>query len=64
MAVKKDKNLKLRIKLNFKFKSSREQFERISYTRIIDVTEMWAKTVEYLQNLSIPVGILVDVKMF
>jgi hypothetical protein len=25
---------------------------------------MWAKTVEYLQNLSIPVGILVDVKMF
>ena len=52
------------LRSNFKFKSSREQFERISYTRIIDVTEMWAKTVEYLQNLSIPVGILVDVKMF
>ena len=52
------------LRSNFKFKSSREQFERISYTRIIDVTEMGAKTVEYLQNLSIPVGILVDVKMF
>ena len=52
------------LRSNFISKSSREQFERISYTRIIDVTEMWAKTVEYLQNLSIPVGILVDVKMF
>ena len=52
------------LRSNFKFKSSREQFERISYSRIIDVTEMGAKTVEYLQNLSIPVGILVDVKMF
>ena len=52
------------LRSNFKFKSSREQFERISYTRITDVTEMGAKTVEYLQNLSIPVGILVDVKMF
>ena len=52
------------LRSNFIYKSSREQFERISYTRIIDVTEMGAKTVEYLQNLSIPVGILVDVKMF
>ncbi|MDR3169606.1 MAG: 30S ribosomal protein S10 [Candidatus Peribacteria bacterium] len=27
------------LRSNFKFKSSREQFERISYTRMIDVTE-------------------------
>jgi small subunit ribosomal protein S10 len=52
------------LRSNFKFKSSREQFERISYTRMIDVTETGAKTVEYLQNLSIPVGILVDIKVF
>ncbi|MDR0650666.1 MAG: 30S ribosomal protein S10 [Candidatus Peribacteria bacterium] len=52
------------LRSNFKFKSSREQFERISYTRMIDVTETGTKTVEYLQNLSIPVGILVDIKVF
>lgn len=52
------------LRSNFKFKSAREQFERISYTRMIDVTETGPKTVEYLQNLSIPVGILVDIKVF
>jgi len=52
------------LRSNFKFKTAREQFERISYTRMIDVTETGPKTVEYLQNLSIPVGILVDIKVF
>lgn len=52
------------LRSNFKFKKSREQFERISYTRVIDVVETASKTMEYLQNLSIPVGVLVDVKVF
>ena len=52
------------LRSNFKFKKAREQFERISYTRIVDVVEAGAKTMEYLQNLSIPVGVLVDVKVF
>lgn len=52
------------LKSNFKHKSSREQFERMTYSRLIDVVETWSKTVEYLQNLSIPVGVLVDVKVF
>lgn len=52
------------LRSNFKFKKSREQFERISYSRVIDVVETAAKTMEYLQNLSIPVGVLVDVKVF
>ena len=52
------------LRSNFKFKKSREQFERISYTRVIDVVESGSKTMEYLQNLSIPVGVLVDVKVF
>ncbi len=60
----KKKKIYTVLRSNFKFKKSREQFERISYTRMIDVTETGAKTVEYLQNLSIPVGILVDVKVF
>ncbi len=52
------------LRSNFKFKDSREQFERITYSRMIDVVEVWDKTMEYLQNLSIPVGVLVDVKVF
>ena len=52
------------LRSNFKFKKSREQFERISYTRVGDVVESGSKTMEYLQNLSIPVGVLVDVKVF
>ena len=52
------------LRSNFKFKKSREQFERISYTRVVDVVETASKTMEYLQNLQIPVGVLVDVKVF
>lgn len=52
------------LKSNFKYKNAREQFERITYSRMIDVVETGAKTMEYLQNLAIPVGVLVDVKVF
>ena len=52
------------LRSNFMYKKAREQFERISYTRVLDVVETGGKTMEYLQNLSIPVGVLVDVKVF
>lgn len=52
------------LKSNFQYKKSREQFERITYSRMIDVVETGSKTMEYLQNLAIPVGVLVDVKVF
>ncbi len=52
------------LRSNFRFKKSREQFERISYTRVVDVVETGSKTMESLQNLSIPVGVLVDIKVF
>ena len=51
-------------KSNFKHKDGVEQYERITYTRLIDVVEVGWKTMEYLQNLSIPVGVMVDVKVF
>lgn len=60
----KQRKLYTVIKSNFKFKKSREQFERITYSRMVDVVETGAKTMEYLQNLAIPVGVLVDVKVF
>ena len=52
------------IKSHFVYKDGVEQFERITYTRLIDVVETGPKTVEYLQNLSIPVGISVEVKVY
>ena len=52
------------LKAHFVYKDAREQYERITYTRLIDVVETGDKTVEYLQNLSIPVGVLVEVKVY
>ena len=52
------------MKAHFVYKDSREQFERITYTRLIDVVETGGKTVEYLQNLSIPVGVSVEVRVY
>lgn len=52
------------LKSHFVYKDSREQFERTTYTRLIDVIETWAKTIEYLQNLTIPVWVLVEVKVY
>ncbi len=52
------------LRAHFVYKDSREQFERITYTRLIDVVENWAKTVEYLQNATIPVWVSVEAKLF
>lgn len=52
------------LRANFKHKDAREQFERITYSRMIDVVETGSKTMEYLQNLAIPVWVMVDVKVF
>jgi small subunit ribosomal protein S10 len=60
----KKKRLYTVLKSNFVYKDAREQFERLTYSRLIDVVETGPKTMEYLQNLSIPVGVLVDIKVF
>lgn len=52
------------IRSNFVHKDSREQFERLTYTRLIDITSTGPKTIEELQNLNISVGVLVDIKVF
>lgn len=49
---------------HFVNKDAREQYERFTYTRLIDIVETWAKTIEQLQNISIPVGVNVEVKIF
>lgn len=52
------------LKSNFVYKNAREQFERRTYGRLIDVVKTGSKTVEYLQNLAIPVGVAVDIKIY
>ncbi len=49
---------------HFVNKNSREQYEQFVYTRLIDVIETGIKTMESLQNINIPVGVMVEVKVF
>lgn len=49
---------------HFVDKDSREQYEQFVYSRLIDVVETWPKTMENLQNVSIPVWVMVEVKVF
>ena len=44
-------------------KKSREQFEMRTHTRIIDITETTASTIESLSNLSLPAGVEIEIKM-
>lgn len=60
----KQRKLYTVLRSNFVYKNAREQFERTTYARLIDVVETGPKTIEYLQNLSIPVGVSVEVKVF
>lgn len=52
------------LRSNFVYKDSREQFEKIEYARLIDVVKLWAKTIETLQNISVPVWVMVDAKIY
>ncbi len=52
------------LKSHFVYKDARDQYERITYSRVVDVIETWEKTVETLQNITIPVGVSVDVKVY
>ena len=44
-------------------KKSREQFQLFSYKRLIDISNATPKTIESLQNLSLPAGVDAEIKM-
>ena len=46
-----------------KYKDSREQFERRTHKRLIDIQNHSQKTVEALQNLEIPAGVEIEIKL-
>jgi len=44
-------------------KDARDQFEIRTHKRLIDIKEPTPKTIESLQNLSLPAGVDVEIKM-
>ena len=46
-----------------KYKDSREQFERRTHKRLIDIIAPTPKTVDALQRLELPAGVYIDIKM-
>lgn len=47
----------------FVHKTSREQFEMRTHSRLIDIRETTPKTIESLSNLSLPAGVQIEIKM-
>ena len=50
-------------KSTFVNKDAREQFERRTHNRMIDITETTPKTIEALTNLALPAGVSIEIKM-
>ena len=46
-----------------KYKYSREQFERRTHKRLIDILNPEQKTIEALTNLDLPAGVDVEIKL-
>ncbi len=46
-----------------KYKDSREQFERRTHKRLIDIHAPSAKTVEALMSLDLPAGVEIEIKL-
>ena len=45
-----------------KYKDSREQFERRTHKRLIDILDPQQKTVEALMSLELPAGVEIEIK--
>ena len=46
-----------------KYKDSREQFERLTHKRLIDIIGPTQKTVEALMSLELPAGVEIEIKL-
>ena len=51
------------LRATHKYKYSREQFERRTHKRLIDVIKPSAKTVEALMSLELPAGVEIEIKL-
>ncbi len=51
------------LRATHKYKYSREQFERRTHKRLIDITNSNPKTVEALMALDLPAGVEIEIKL-
>ena len=51
------------LRATHKYKDSREQFERRTHKRLIDVVKPSQKTVEALMSLELPAGVDIEIKL-
>lgn len=51
------------LRATHKYKDSREQFERRTHKRLIDVITPTQKTIDALQRLEMPAGVYIGIKM-
>ena len=58
-----DKEVVTILRAVHKYKDSREQFERRTHKRLIDVMAPTQKTVEALMSLELPAGVEIEIKL-
>ena len=58
-----DKKVVTILRAVHKYKDSREQFERRTHKRLIDITKTSPKTVEALMALELPAGVEIEIKL-
>lgn len=58
-----DKEIVTILRAVHKYKDSREQFERRTHKRLIDITNSSPKTVEALMGLELPAGVEIEIKL-
>ena len=58
-----DKEIVTILRAVHKYKDSREQFERRTHKRLIDITNPTQKTVESLMALELPAGVEIEIKL-
>lgn len=51
------------LRATHKYKDSREQFERRTYKRLIDIMNASAKTVDAMSKLELPAGVEIEMKL-
>ena len=58
-----DKEIVTILRAVHKYKDSREQFERRTHKRLIDIIAPTQKTVEALMSLELPAGVEIEIKL-
>jgi len=58
-----DKEIITIIRAVHKYKDSREQFERRTHKRLIDILDPTPKTVDSLMRLNLPAGVDIEIKL-